>query len=268
MSLNSAEDFVIADRNDIESWVGDNGERALDKFLDSVGVAVDEIHIFAAVTNPAASATVVEAINLMMPKMVLDRATNRGFRVTTYGSALESLGPTKNAYLESKRRLAELVTEFARNGTDAFHIRFHTVYGAGFPQEHMFLGQIFSALVASRPFNMTSGEQLREYQHVDDVVAAISKLNQRRHGTSATISHGMPVRLRDLATAIFTHFDRADMLNIGTLDSEEIDVYQLLASQTLELDGINFREPISGVVDYLQCAVDAALQENEMGTYE
>jgi nucleoside-diphosphate-sugar epimerase len=116
--------------------------------------------------------------------------------------------------------------------------------------------------MANSPFHMTSGEQLREYHHVDDVVTAISLLNTHRTGSSATISHGMPVRLKDLASEIFASCDRSELLHIGTVQSEQTDVYESLAGETLELEGLHFREPITGVVDYMHEALAASMRDN------
>jgi nucleoside-diphosphate-sugar epimerase len=262
MALSPDRDFIVADRPEITRWLAGDDASEFSRFVDGAATGVKHVHIFAAVTDPQADPELIESVNVRLPRLVLERANDAGYHVTTYGSALEALGPTTNRYLESKRRVASMVDEFARNGTDAFHIRFHTVYGTGTPQPHMFLGQIFTALVTNSSFNMTSGEQLREYHHVDDVVTAITLLNAHRTGSSATISHGMPVRLRDLATAIFASLDRSNLLNIGTVQSEQTDVYDSLGGETLELEGLHFREPIAGVVDCIRQALAAATQDN------
>jgi len=263
MALNPDQDFIVADRREISRWLAGDGPSEFNRFVKDSEKTPAHVHIFAAVTDPHAESELVESVNVRLPRLVLDGASEFGYGVTTYGSALEALGLTTNRYLESKRRLASMVDEFVRNGTDAFHIRFHTVYGAGTPQPHMFLGQIFSALVTNSPFNMTSGEQLREYHHVDDVVSAISLLNAHRNGSSATISHGMAVTLRDLANAIFASVDRSDLLHIGTVQSEPTDVYESIGGETLELEGLHFREPIAGVVDYIHQALAASTRDNQ-----
>lgn len=265
MALNRDQAFVVADRPEITRWLAAGDTSKFNRFVEDMATRPKHVHIFAAVTDPHADPELVESVNLRLPQIVLERANDFGYQVTTYGSALEALGATANKYLETKRQLAAMVDEFVRGGTDAFHIRFHTVYGAGSPQPHMFLGQILTALVANTPFNMTSGEQLREYHHVDDVVSAILLLNSNRIGSSATISHGMPIQLRDLATAIFASVDRSDLLNIGTLQAEPTDVFESLGGETLELEGLHFREPISGVVDYMHQALAASTRESQRG---
>jgi nucleoside-diphosphate-sugar epimerase len=262
MALNPNEDFIVADRPEITRWLAGDNASEFNRFVQDARIFPEHVHIFAAVTNPQADPELVESVNVHLPRLVLERANDFGYQVTTYGSALEALGSNTNRYLETKRRLASLVDEFVRNGTDAFHIRFHTVYGAGSPQAHMFLGQILTALVTNTPFNMTSGTQLREYHHVDDVVSAISLSSSYRIGSSATISHRMPVQLRDLATAIFASVDRSDLLNIGTVQSEPTDVFESLGGETLELEGLHFREPIAGVVDYMHQALAASTRES------
>ena len=263
VAANPHEQFIVAGRQDIELWLADTDGSAFERFVDSLPVAPKNVHLFAAVTDPRSSTDVVTAVNVALPGTVLDVAKSSGFAVTTYGTALESLGPSTNAYLESKRAVAALVDDAADSGVDAMHVRFHTVYGSALPQPHMFLGQILDALVAEKSFDMSSGEQLREYHHVDDLVEALNILSATRPSRWVTISHGMPVQLRVLAESIFSSFDRTDLLNIGAIASAPNEVFQAREIPTVELAGVSFREPIAGVVDYMHQAFAMKSPENE-----
>ena len=263
IAANPREHFVVAGRQDIETWLADDGESAFERFVDSLPVVPNNVHLFAAVTDPRSNIDVVTAVNVALPGTVLDVAKSSRFAVTTYGTALESLGPSTNPYLESKRAVAALVDDAADSGVDAMHVRFHTVYGAGLPQPHMFLGQILDALVANKPFDMSSGEQLREYHHVDDLVEALNILSATRPSRWVTISHGMPVQLKALAESIFSSFDRTELLNIGAIDSAPNEVFQAREIPALELASVSFREPITGVVDYMHKVFALKSPENE-----
>lgn len=263
IAANPREHFVVAGRQDIETWLADDGESAFERFVDSLPVVPNNVHLFAAVTDPRSNIDVVTAVNVALPGTVLDVAKSSGFAVTTYGTALESLGPSTNPYLESKRAVAALVDDAADSGVDAMHVRFHTVYGAGLPQPHMFLGQILDALVANKPFDMSSGEQLREYHHVDDLVEALNILSAARPSRWVTISHGMPVQLKALAESIFSSFERTELLNIGAIDSAPNEVFQAREIPALELASVSFREPITGVVDYMHKVFALKSPENE-----
>lgn len=263
VAANPQEHFVVSHRQDVESWLSDSDGSGFERFVESLPIAPKNVHLFAAVTDPRSNPEVVNAINVDLPATVLDVARSGGFAVTTYGTALEDLGPSANPYVESKRAVARLVDDAVNSGVDALHVRFHTVYGAELPQPHMFLGQILDALVADKPFDMSSGEQLREYHHVDDLVEALNLLSVTRPSRSVTISHGMPVELRVLAESIFSSFDRTNLLNIGAIASSPIEVFEASEIPALEFSSVSFREPIAGVVDYMHQAFAMKSPQNE-----
>lgn len=138
------------------------------------------------------------------------------------------------------------------------HIRFHTVFGATTPQPHMFLGQILTSLLSGDDFRMSSGTQFREYQHVDDVVAAIGIVTSNRGSASATISHGNPIQLGELAHSIFESFDRLESLKVGSLPDQVPDVTAPLGGKTPELADMEFRDTIPAVVSYIHDAFSAS----------
>ena len=88
------------------------------------------------------------------------------------------------------------------------HCRLHTLYG-GEPKDHMFLGQIVNAIRSNSVFSMSSGEQLREYHHVDDIaesLATIVNSDWSLWSPILEINSGQPLKLLDLAMAIFNAF--------------------------------------------------------------
>ena len=139
-------------------------------------------------------------------------------------------------------------------GVDAMHIRFHTVFGANVPQPHMFLGQMLTALVSGDDFRMSSGTQFREYQHVDDIAAAIQIVSGNRGRAAVTIAHGQPIQLGELAQRVFESFDRLDSLKIGALPDQVPDVTAPLGGKLPELAALSFRDTIPAVIDYMHDA--------------
>ena len=251
VALTPDEPFVAVGRERIAEWSGPDGAERFDDFIQGNQLALSEAHIFAGVTNPRVDADEISAVNVGMPANVLSVAADRGFAVNTYGTVLESLGESTNPYVESKRRVAELVAESRSNGVDAQHIRFHTVFGAETPQPHMFLGQMLESLVTRMPFRMSSGTQLREYHHVDDLVRAIAVLSVVRDSAAVTISHGEPVRLCDIATAVFDSFDAQTLLEIGALPDPVGEVMVPLDTRTPQLVDMDFRDSIPAIVAYM-----------------
>src|SRR5262249_52218512 len=102
------------------------------------------------------------------------------------------------------------------------HVRMHTIYGSA-PKAHMFLGQILTSLQNGTPFCMSSGEQLREYHHADDIAVAITGILARQwdFGTIIELNSGNPVRLIDLARQVFRAFGREELLQVGALAGAE-----------------------------------------------
>lgn len=116
----------------------------------------------------------------------------------------------------------------------------------------MFLGQIADSLFNQTQFNMSSGNQLREYHHIDDEVCAISSLVRAKMHGVFELNHGSPVALKDFAHYIFKEFNRLDLLNIGALSSPVKENYDIIFERSSVLSHITFRETLSATVNYLR----------------
>jgi nucleoside-diphosphate-sugar epimerase len=119
----------------------------------------------------------------------------------------------------------------------------------------MFLGQMISALRAGRPFAMSAGTQLREYHHVADVAQAASRLLSLAPWPEEPVlalSTGRPVRLADLAMAVFTRMQRQTDLQIGALPSPQAENFERIFKPAPDWLLGEAREPLSGVADWVQ----------------
>jgi nucleoside-diphosphate-sugar epimerase len=208
--------------------------------------------------DPRFAVSDLMAANVNVPlRLIKGTAGDPRFRYVTIGSILETFAvlAASNAYLASKAELwtqARRLSDVHRLGGRIVHLRLHTLYG-GPPAPHSFLGQIHDSLKSDRPFHMSSGEQLREYNHVDDVARSITMLLSRDwHGPlDLNLSTGNPVQLRDLAQRIFAAFGRSGSLTIGAIDApkgENLDRRFPPAPDWL-LD--RPREPVAGIIDWL-----------------
>jgi nucleoside-diphosphate-sugar epimerase len=175
-------------------------------------------------TDPSGSASELTLANVERPAGLIEATIDRKqFRYLSLGSVLETRSRlvASNRYLASKMgfwtRIKGLAADPRLNGR-LMHLRGHTFYG-GVPAPHLFLGQMYDSLHASRPFRMSEGRQLREYAHVDDVALSIIAL-LARSWTGPIVSDlnsGEPVRLSDLARAVFRAFDCEHLLQVGAL---------------------------------------------------
>jgi nucleoside-diphosphate-sugar epimerase len=198
--------------------------------LDRIPTGAIDFVFANGLTDPRRSREELFDANLRFPQTVAQWSASKGRnadRFLTLGSILDRFPGLclTNRYIASKLALAEWVS--GQDPSRFAHVRLHTVYGRAI-KPHMFLGQMAAALRKNEQLRMSSGEQLREYHHVEDVALFLDELlaRDRLDGPIIERSSGNPIRLADLARAIFRTFNRENLLEIGSLSlppSENID---------------------------------------------
>lgn len=81
---------------------------------------------------------------------------------------------------------------------------------------------VVRALLAGEPALLTTGEQARDFLHVDDVAAGIGTAASALNGI-INIGSGVPVRVADLATTIGLLIGRPDLLRFGARPNDGAD---------------------------------------------
>jgi nucleoside-diphosphate-sugar epimerase len=101
---------------------------------------------------------------------------------------------------------------------------------------------------------MSSGDQLREYHHADDIAASLSALLEKEwtFGPTIEISSGKPVKLGDLAQAVFRAFKKEKLLKIGALPKVSGEVIQDSYERSPDWLLVAERDPIAGVIDSIR----------------
>jgi nucleoside-diphosphate-sugar epimerase len=208
-------------------------------------------------TDPNASTQDLVRANVERPIGLIEATRRRKeFRYLTIGSVLETFsGLTEsNRYLASKAALwagiKRLAAEPQLEGR-IMHLRGHTFYG-GAPAPHLFLGQMFDSLRTLLPFHMSEGHQLREYAHVDDVALSIIALLGRSWNEPAAmdLSTGTPVKLSELAHAVFQAFNCEPLLRLGTLPTPEGENLHMRFPRSPAWLLGRPRPPIEGIIDW------------------
>ncbi len=74
---------------------------------------------------------------------------------------------------------------------------------------------VIRALQKGQPFPATSGEQVRDYIHVEDVAAAFCALAEKQVNGVLNISSGVPVTIRQLLESIGNLIGRAELIQFG-----------------------------------------------------
>lgn len=209
------------------------------------------------IVNPGADPAAIEAINVEFPRRLYallgNLAPAEAVRLVTIGSVLESHGAlaSSNAYLASKSRMFDALSG-AGDALRWHHIRLHTLYGGSKrPHPFMFAGQMFDALIRKERFRMSSGTQLREYHHVQDIAESIlSFLSGSGQDRIVELSSGEPIRLRDLASVVFKYFNGLDLLEIGSKIHSQGEVFESVYQRSPYLT--TSRDPIQGVIRWFK----------------
>lgn len=232
-------------------------QQGLEAYFCDSARSGDIVVIASGATNPAQSPDALLAANLDLPVSIIRAAAEHGLRTLSIGSISEHFAPAANGYTDSKRRLAAwMETEVRHRGLDGLHVRLQTLYGVGEPHPHMFLGQILVSLRASIPFRMSSGRQLREYHHYDDVALALLAAARAPLTGTLDLSSGDPVRLVDLAIAIFAGCGHLELLQIGALADPVEDNYAPAWTRTDMLGPIPFRPAVPACLSYVRLRLD------------
>jgi len=188
--------------------------------------------------------------NYCFPKHLYQICENLNLTLVTLGSVHENIPdmPTGNPYLESKKSLEQfLVTKEFRN---SLHFQFHTWYGGKNVNPEMFLGQLITSIRDGRFFNMSSGNQVREYHHViDDATCVLTNLENGMLGTHS-ISHGELLTLEEIARKLFRHFDCENLLKLNQISSPNIEVTNRVALPVYTFK-TKFRPTIEGLIEYV-----------------
>ena len=254
-----ASDGVLAPPRPVYSdWWQADATATIREFLRNQSPRIQVIHIAAGIIDPSASGEAHSRVNLELPLRILDAASGLGIRVITFGTVLETLSNAAlgSGYVPSKAALGHEVEARARDGADALHIRLHTLYGGGAPTPFMFLGQMLSALRAGRPFEMSSGTQLREYHHVDDEGPAIRTLAAAPIKGCLLLSHGDSMPLVELAQNCFERLGSTSLLRVGAKPALSNDIFATRFVRTPQLDRHSFRDARLAVPEYLKTYIE------------
>lgn len=211
------------------------------------------------ITDPAAPPDQLWLSNVAFPLAVIEAtAPHEGVRYLTLGTSFEQFPAfaAANPYVESKRRLwscLKAAGTLAHNRRIA-HVRLHTVYG-GRPKPHMFLGQMIASLCSGTQFQMSTGRQLREYHHVQDITGALLAILDMdwSFGTEPLmLSAGDPVRLVDLARAVFKTCGRPDLLKVGAIAAATSENERVRFPRSGATVFPFYRDPRIGVPEYVR----------------
>ncbi|WP_145522513.1 NAD-dependent epimerase/dehydratase family protein [Yersinia rohdei] len=242
--------ITALDRSIYENWGGNSCHDEISNYFKEKSKPDSIIFIASGLLDPKLSPEAHLNVNYLLPKNVIEATSHLGLKVVTFGTIMEDIVSTKNTYINSKAMLGNYISNLSSE--NVLHIRIHTLYGAGLPSPFMFLGQLYNSLKNKTIFEMSPGNQLREYHHIDDDVDAIHKLTSNNVNGIFNLSHGQPVKLKDIANYIFKEFQLENLLSIGAYPEPKDDNYGTISQRPTELNGIEFRDTLPGILIYLK----------------
>ena len=247
------DDIVCLERSVYKDWSLSASVNQISKYFESHTNETSTVIVASGLLDPTLATDDLLSVNYMLPKNVIDGATKLGIRVITFGTVMEELMPSKNAYVQSKTFLNEHVRAMADKNNSVVHVQLHTLYGGkDQPSPFMFLGRILSALENNTVFKMTSGRQLREYHHLLDEVKAIREIADKQSSGVMNLSHSKPVTLKSVAQNVFSAFEKDHLLQIGALPEPPDENYDKTFQQTGVTMQIDFRDSLPAIIDYMK----------------
>lgn len=196
--------------------------------------ATSDRSVSAEAVYTAYDSVLLPALNVLSACSALDDAP----RVILFGSC-DEYGRNSSPYSEEMDPCPQTPYAFAkaavtRIALSAEHLfgnritvaRPSIVYGPG-QVPAMFIPQAIATLLSGRPFEMTAGEQTRDFVYLDDMVEAALRLadTEASFGKVVNIASGNSVSIKDLALQLARVCGAEEFLRVGALPYRAGEVY-------------------------------------------
>ena len=244
--------LIVVKKEIYENWFDD---ATLILYLKNIGFSNnDSIIITKSIINPNYDFNEVNKWNFLFQKNIIQILELHSIKANVFftGSIFEKT-LVKNNYLDSKRNLSNYILTNEFTSVTPLVIRLHTLYGIGIPPSNMFLGQIFTSLKNKTKFNMSDGNQVRQYHHYNEVssfllnIVSGSKLNVK----IIDFTGNEWVKLKDLANSIYNYFNCLELLNIGSLKKSKNEIIKT-ENQFISNGDFQFKNPLISINKYLE----------------
>ena len=142
------------------------------------------------------------------------------------GTCFEETPTTR--YARAKR---DLYLALEQLGVNLAWPRLFYLYG---PREHpkRFVPAVINALLAGKPAPLTTGEEVRDFLHVEDVASAIVAIAMSELTGIVNVGSSVPVTVREVATQIAGIIGRPELLQFGAYKPTATDPPSIVADNT------------------------------------
>ena len=211
----------------------DADRMALPAIFDQAGPVSAVIHTATCYgRNQETSPAVCEA-NTLFPLRLLDAAVHAG--VTRFINTDSGLPPQVSPYALSKHQFAEWGRFYAQEGRISFiNLKLEHFFGPDDDASKFTTHLIRGCMDNRAEIPLTAGEQLRDFIHIDDVVAAyrclISRLDCLEAGyADFGVGSGEPVKIREFAELVRDLTASATHLAFGVIPYRRHEVMKTCA---------------------------------------
>ncbi len=110
-------------------------------------------------------------------------------------------------------------------------LRIFNFFGSDMP-EKFFINQLVASLLNNNFFEMTAGEQTRDFLHIDQLTAIIAELGKsvNVNGEILNICSGKKIMLKELAMEIGANLGKTHLLKIGALPYRKNEIWEMTGS--------------------------------------
>lgn len=150
------------------------------------------------------------------------------------GACSERMTPCQPSTLYGTCKLAtqKIVSSwFHQTGVSAAWGRVFFLYGP-FENRTKLVSSVISSLLAEQPARCSSGKQVRDYMHVEDIAGAFASLLESDVTGVVNIGQGEPVSVKDIVSKIASLIGRPELLELDAIALKEDDPMVLYAETT------------------------------------
>jgi len=162
------------------------------------------------------------------PRLVI-AGTSVEYDISTgYVSETSPIRP-QNLYAASKQALFLTASNFDVSGWSMATARIFSVYGP-WEDSRRLVPYVVSKLIAGKPCELTRGEQIRDYSHVEDAAGAVWAIAKSSVVGPVNVASSKPVSVASIAERIGDIVGRRDLLHFGARPSPPGDPAFLVAN--------------------------------------
>jgi nucleoside-diphosphate-sugar epimerase len=122
--------------------------------------------------------------------------------------------------------------------------RFFHLYGPMEAKERL-IPYVVLTLLKGEVAKCTSGEQVRDYLHVEDAASAVWAVAKSKLSGPVNIGSGQPIKVRTIVETIAQHLHREENVALGALPTDPQEPPLLLADVQRLASGVGWKPSLS-----------------------